>query len=1192
MQLSLNARKAMAAGLAASTLLWAAIGVLPQVASADVHSEGCLVLSGGIVWMSTGGTRRGYTSAEVFQTYGYNFSQVVAATAEDIALPVGPIMIYADNTLVKGPSDPLVYLVTGGQKRPFVSGAVFTGLGFVFSNIQTAPANTFGDLPTGANLDSTAMAHPTGVRVVTNGTVWQMTSTGRMGFPSADAFLSYGYTFAKLAPANAADLAMPDQGAVPTRPGCTGGGPAVVPSGTVNVALAGPASTTLINDQSQATLANFVFTGSGTVTGVSLKRIGISADTSITNVYLFDGATRLTDAASVSSGSVINFTNSAGLFTVNGSRTVSVKADMAGNSGETIGVQLTALTLSSGSAGGLPISGGLHGIATASLADVNLASALTVSDTDPGNDIVVFQGNVSVTTRDVTMTRLALRQIGSINSSDIRNFDLYVDGIMVASQSSLDANGYITFNVSKTLTTGTRVIKVIADIIGGSGRNVQMSLRGAYDITVVDTQYNASPVVTATGSFPFGDSTTFGINNGTVTVAKASDSPSANVTVGASDVPLGRWTVTAFGEAVKVETLTVAVDTTGGTTSAHTLRNGRVMINGAQYGSTTAVAAVDSFASGQSFTVNYTVMPGTPATVEFRADMFDSEGDDNFVTATIITSLQTALFGSSSLNNAIPQVSLGTLDVPGATENANALTVASGTISLTELASYPDQTTAVPQTSYKLGQWTLAGNSAEAVNVNTLAVGFVGADAWDPSSDLSNVYIKYGSNTSSIKGTVADGSASALDNSWSQAFTLGVNESMNVELWGTIASSANDGGGNDTMTPYLRVTGITALSGTTVCADVDTDAVCTDNGMSGQTITAGTGQLTATTDASSPVARLVDDSGTVTTVAWKFAAVTDSFTITDLSFTLGSASAVSSVAIKDGSTTVATKAGAAAMSFSGLNIPVAANTNKVLTVELTMSPIGVGGGTSAGALTTTMDAFTSRNSSGTQAASTNGGAQSNENDPAGAVMYAYKAIPTITYENLLSTSLIAGTRTLARFTINTNGTGTIAWKQMMLELTLSGATGPALSAFSIWDVTGGANNQVTAAETIQNADNSGTATDCDTEDETCELLILVGVTIDDNVEETVNGSKTYEVRATVGGSIGTGDYVSASIETYLGHIANDDADTNENDTTVNDTTFLWSDVSASLHDTGTEDWTNDNLVKSLPTATWTLVPPT
>src|SRR5581483_8701214 len=127
MQLSSQARKAMAIGLAASTVLWAASGIVaPIVASAAVHSDGCIVISNGTAWYISGGTRRGFPSAEVFQSYGYNFGQLSAASAEDLALPVGPIMVYADGTLVKGPGDPLIYLVTGGQKRGFTLGSVFT----------------------------------------------------------------------------------------------------------------------------------------------------------------------------------------------------------------------------------------------------------------------------------------------------------------------------------------------------------------------------------------------------------------------------------------------------------------------------------------------------------------------------------------------------------------------------------------------------------------------------------------------------------------------------------------------------------------------------------------------------------------------------------------------------------------------------------------------------------------------------------------------------------------------------------------------------------------------------------------------------------------------------------------------------------------------------------------------------------
>jgi hypothetical protein len=155
MNFSAKARKAVASVLAVSTVMWAAALTVAPV-SAAAHNDGCLVNVNGTVYLITGGMKRGFTSAEVFMSHGYNFGQVVAGNSDDAALPTGAIQIYADGTLVKGPNDPLVYLVVNGQKRGFTSGAVFTGLGYSFANIQWAPVNTFSDIPTGANINSTS----------------------------------------------------------------------------------------------------------------------------------------------------------------------------------------------------------------------------------------------------------------------------------------------------------------------------------------------------------------------------------------------------------------------------------------------------------------------------------------------------------------------------------------------------------------------------------------------------------------------------------------------------------------------------------------------------------------------------------------------------------------------------------------------------------------------------------------------------------------------------------------------------------------------------------------------------------------------------------------------------------------------------------------------------------------------------
>ena len=140
-----------------------------------------------------------------------------------------------------------------------------------------------------------------------------------------------------------------------------------VTTGPVSVALAadtpasGTAVTAAAGSQAGVDLAHFVFNGTGTVTNVTLKRIGISSDSLLNDVYLYDGNTRLTDSSSVTSGSMITFNNPTGLFTLNGPKTISVRADLlaTSTSGETVGVQLVGFTASGQTAATLssPISG-------------------------------------------------------------------------------------------------------------------------------------------------------------------------------------------------------------------------------------------------------------------------------------------------------------------------------------------------------------------------------------------------------------------------------------------------------------------------------------------------------------------------------------------------------------------------------------------------------------------------------------------------------------------------------------------------------------------------------------------------------------------------------------------------------------------------------------------------------------------
>src|SRR3989344_2041821 len=200
-----------------------------------------------------------------------------------------------------------------------------------------------------------------------------------------------------------------------------------------------PVSGTVVAGQALAQLAGFTFTNGDNatvkVTNLKLTRTGVSADSTLANVYLFAGANRLTDSASVSQ-SMITFNDSNGIFSVdpNTTKTISVYSDLASAAGETVGVAIMSssnvTSNSSSIKGSFPINGNQMLLASASLATVVLAttSTPTTATINPMKDTVVWENLTVIGTRQVWLKWLRLREIGTINYSDLANFRLYVDG--------------------------------------------------------------------------------------------------------------------------------------------------------------------------------------------------------------------------------------------------------------------------------------------------------------------------------------------------------------------------------------------------------------------------------------------------------------------------------------------------------------------------------------------------------------------------------------------------------------------------------------------------------------------------------------------------------------------------------------------------------------------------------------------
>ncbi len=1190
------------------------------------------------VYYYDGAKRYVFPMENIYKTWYSDFSNIVTISPTEIGnIQIGGVVKVRPGTwLVKITTDPKVYAVENGVLRWIDSEARASKLYGAewYKKVIDLRDDLFPYYTVGAPISSDY--HPVGtlIKYANSSQVYYIDS-GNVKRPIAsEAAMTANLFQSKFVVTT--DITYADGSSITKKePSLTNvaGSSVAVATGDVTVSLAAdtPASSTVVAGQAIADLAHFTFTNGGSsevkITTVNLKRIGVSADSTPSSVYLYEGNSRLTDAASVSSGN-INFNDAAGIFTLpaGGSKTIAVKANIAtGTSGQTVGVKLesAAKVVASPTAtivGTFPINGNIHTVATATLATVDFNSSTTPSTATitAQSNYVMWQNIVTVGNRYVWMKSFKLRQVGSVYNTDLGNFKLFVDGEMVGDmQPSLDSNGYVMWDLSaspKKLETGSRTIKMVGDILSGANRNFSFSLRTTGDALFVDSEYNQPVLATAnSSSFSARTSGTQTIDTGSLTFTKRTDSPSGNVVKDAAGVTLAKFDVKAFGENMKVENLKLRIDETNNVTTddddtsgpdgVYTLRNGAIYLDGVQVGSTAAIAgdgdatqAYTEYTFGSSFIVN----AGQTRVMEVRADIYDSDTTNDIDAS---DALQVEIVEGSS--NVQRMTSLGYGSYPAAVVEGNDLTVATGSLAVGKNASYSSHTVVVPKYAYKIGSYNISANSTEGATITSVVVDFDSvADAFDASDDITNMYIVLGSYTSTVKSTITDTS-----NTYSTNVAISAGQTLALDIYADIASSAYDGDATaDTATSSVTVSYTTSSSATSTSASE----------VSGQTITAGAGSLTIALDGGSPLNRIVagNQSG-VEAARYRFTATNDTYYIDEVDITVSSAtvaSVINSVDLYDGST----KLGTAYMvgddgdsgsnnkaSFYGLNVKIdpAPAAAKILTVKYNLAQIGVGGGNSQSNAAAQIDRVKYHDSAGTITTSTT---DYNANE-----LYVYKSIPTVNHVDLSNTSaLVNGTATdLYKFTVTASAQGDIALKQFILTTTWSdGGTVDTLEVESLKLYEDGVD--VSTNVTIQ--DQSGNSVESssglleDDEDLTVswdttkESLISAGTT------------KTYLIRGTPQGFRMTGsDTVGDSVSFYLA------GDTTHNSTKVylNGTftaatlwglhtaaaatgsgtlyQFIWSDYSANPHVVNEDasssgDWANSYKVLNLDLAgeTW------
>ena len=1133
-----------------------------------------------------------FPHANVYHSWGYPADFSTVKTVDLSSYTVGNAVEFRDGSLVKSLTAPDVYYIENLTKKPILSENVFLALGLDWDDITWLTDAFLADYPTEAMI-TVSGSHVDGqlVKYAGDPAIYLLDGGAKRAFHSAAAFEANRYNWNDY-------IVIPDTETYPDGPMIMGyeaalslpvgvGAAASVPTGSglsVYLDSSTAAAQTIVSDsdasQGAQVLIPFVavrFTaaadGAVKVNTLRFKRTGISADSDVVNTYLYEGMNRLSTGGSLSGG-YVTFNNPNGLFEVPAgqSKVVIMRGDLANalGGGKTIAFQLesAADVVTNGAAvsGSFPAYGNtMTTAATSDLGYVTISGSYGTPSGDntsinPDNDVQVWSFTLQAVDQDVEVRGMRLTKVGSVQKDDIENFRLLVGGSHLATVAGMNSDFEVFFDLTATplvITKGqTKTISLRADIVNGSSRDFKFTFQQQDDIHVFDKGYNvyvpAAINIANYGSWtvvqPTGD---YQIASGAVAITRASNSPSGDVSKDASNVKLASYEVKATGENVRINNLNLSVDTPG-TTPAFGIDNGKLFLDGVQIGSTSDLTEWGTATTTYTFGSSFIAQAG-------QTHVLDVYGDVKYKDGSSMTDGQTILvylgYGSS---NAQGQSSLSSIDAPSSHQTGNTLTVKAGSLNISKYSAYGNQTYVAGTNNVKIGAFTIMAGASDSVTVDGITCTLDSTEA----GDIQNLKLMDGATqvgTTKVTPSVT--------NLFSVNFVLPAGGSKLFDLYADIKSS---------------------VTGTTIdCAMTATGVGSTGNSVSAssvtlQTITFGSGTLTATLDPSSPKSDIILGGTTGVTMAkYKFTAVNDDFTVNKLTFITGSTTAdnVAKVYLEyptqSGTATAEGYIGDnASITFYNLGFFVPRDGSAVMTLKIDLPAVGTyGSGADSGDAPRfdidVSDIFEAVYSSGTDTDMDSTAPVAIGSDVTSNAMVVRKTRPTFTMVALPNTTLANGSnKVISKFSITADAKGSVSIYSLAWDLALTGPANFDVTSPVLYDST---DTALTASSTSISTSSGYIRIELDNSS-TEQLVVGAGQT------------QTFSLKATIANSDGTGDSISTNL-------------TSPYTTTTTGTAYglrsatewiVWSDNASSTQSDTAHNWANAQYVKTLPSDSQTM----
>lgn len=756
----------------------------------------------------------------------------------------------------------------------------------------------------------------------------------------------------------------------------------VTQSGPVSAVLSAdnPAAGSIVGGQATADLAHFTFNGTGTVSSITLQRSGISDQNTLTNVYLYQGNTRLTDGYSfnVNGQIVINGLS----ITVNGATEISVKADVsatAANTASTIAVSLVGYTANSVTSTA-NLMGNTMQIVVGNLATASLgANTVSSANVNAGTTGYTFwSAPLQVNTRAIWLKVANFKMVGSAPSDALTNMRMFIDGVdtgVTGTLTSENGSNYAMFDFTAapiSLSTGSHTIDFRGDVNDGSDRNITVSVEEASDLVLFDSQIGVN--IAVSGTIP-NNAGTVNINTGSATVVVDPNfTPQTNVSGGATNVVIGQFIIHSYGEAVKINTINVIPSILGATskdtlcttdatlgsagTPADCGLNNVTLYFGPSTSQLSQIGSQINYSSG-TYTMG-TVTSGTPIVYTLGSQMIAPAGQDSVlqVRADLQTSLNSAYTGGTVkvglpalTTNAQGQTSQNTVGVPSAAVATNGLTIQTGLLAVAKNTAYLNQSITPNMAGVEIGSYVIQNQSTSE------------------SQRITSYSITTGTGTTvtNTNGTIGGGSGAPTINNFSALRTSDTTGSGSTPVQfsgtGTGFTSTDVFSVNDTLAPGASMTvnvyanTSTASSGqitTTLNVSsigVNDNIPATSGAKSGQILSLGNGVIaqppTIVVSSTTP-AQYISAAGGATNASqatFNFVSTQGASTITELKFNVSGSDASPSQTVTNvcvGVICAQPVAGVADLTGLSLSVP---NGGGGLTqnAQVSYSPVGTSG---------------------------------------------------------------------------------------------------------------------------------------------------------------------------------------------------------------------------------------------------------